>query len=233
MSKGQNTAWSLSRLWDFERCPYMMRLKYLDKVEQPPSPHMDRGIRIHKSIEDYITGKAEGLDPEIKTFKPELASLRERFKSGSVEVEGEWAFTSKWEVCDWRDYERVWCRVKLDSYVHLSNEIGTVIDAKTGRKYGNEIKHAEQGQLYAGAAFLRHPEKQKHIVEFHYFDQPESDNISRVEYKPTVAAKFLVSFEKRATKMLEATMFPPRPNIINCSRCPYGKKGNGFCKVSA
>lgn len=231
MSKGQNTAWSFSRLTDFEKCPYMMRLKYIDKVEQPPSPAMERGIRIHKSIEDFITGKAEGLDPEITNFKPEIASLRERFKTGSVEVEGEWGFTNKWELCDWRDYERVWLRVKLDSYVHLSDDVGVVIDEKTGGKFGNEIKHAEQGLLYAGTAFIRHPEKKKHIVEFHYLDK---NDISRVDYKPEQAAKALVSFEKRAMKMLTATMFPPRPNIVNCKFCPYGRqKGNGYCKVSA
>lgn len=234
MGKGTNTAWSYSRLTDFEKCPYMMRLKYIDKIETPPNPFMDRGNRIHKSIEDFITGKADGLDPEIKTFTAELNSLRERYKSKTVEVEGEWGFTNKWEPCDWRDYERVWLRVKLDSYVHLNADIGTVIDAKTGRKYGNEIKHAEQGLLYAGCAFIRHPEKKKHIVEFHYFDQPETDNLTRVEYKPELVAKSLLSFEKRATIMLTATMFPPRPNIVTCGTCSYGrKKGNGYCKVSA
>lgn len=125
----------------------------------------------------------------------------------------------------------MWLRVKLDSYVHLSTDHGVVIDAKTGSKFGNEIKHAEQGQLYAGAAFLVHPEKKKHTVEFHYHDK---DDMSKVEYKPALAAKFLISFENRANKMLGATMFPPRPNIVNCGYCPYGrKKGNGYCKVSA
>jgi CRISPR/Cas system-associated exonuclease Cas4 (RecB family) len=230
MSKGQNTAWSFSRLMDFEKCPYMMRLKYLDKVETPPAPAMERGSRIHKSIEDYITGKAENLDPEITNFHPEINSLRERFKSGSVEVEGEWAFDSKWQICDWRDYDRVWVRVKLDSYVHLSDDIGVVIDEKTGSKYGNEIKHAEQAMLYAGTAFIRHPEKKKHITEFHYLDK---NDMTKVEFKPEHAAKALISFEKRANIMLNAAMFPPRPNIVNCKFCPYGKKGNGYCKVSA
>jgi hypothetical protein len=231
MASGSHKAWSFSRLSDFEKCPYMMRLKYIDKVEQPENPYIARGIRIHTSIEDFITGKSDTLDPEIKTFKNEINSLRERYKTGSVEVEGEWAFTNKWVRCDWRDYEQVWLRVKLDSYVHLSEEVGVVIDEKTGSKFGNEIKHADQGQLYAGVAFIVHPEKKKHTVELHYLDK---DDITRVDYKQGMAAKILVSFEKRAQKMLGATMFPPRPNIITCRSCPYGRhKGNGYCKVSA
>lgn len=234
------TAWSFSRLMDFEKCAYMFRLKHIDKVSTDiggvaaPNPYADRGIRIHTASEDYITGKTTVLDPDLVNFSAELLSSRERFKNGQVEVEGEWAFDNKWQACDWRAYDKVWVRIKLDQYVNLSDDVGLVIDTKTGKRFGNEIKHGEQGQLYAGAAFLRHPEKKKILVEMHYVDQPAGQNLSQIEYQPGYAAKALVNFEKRATKLLTATMYPPRPNIFNCRYCPYGKhKGNGFCKASA
>lgn len=228
------TAGSFSRVVEFERCPFLHRSKNIDKIETPPNPFSERGILLHKAHEDYVTGKRDDIHPELAKFTHELTSLRERYKAGAVEVEQEWGFDRNWKPCDWRDWDNVWLRIKLDDFVNLDAETGLVIDLKTGRKYGNEIKHADQGLLYAGAAFLRYPAKKKIIVEMHYADQPENDKLSRVEYTPQYAAKGLVSFEKRLNNVLKANFFPPKPNIFNCRYCPYGRlKGNGYCKASA
>lgn len=226
-----NVAWSFSRLMDYERCPYMMFLKYLEKSPQPPNEFAERGIRVHTNAEHFITGKTDKLEPDFDHFSPELNSLRERFKAGTVEVEEEWAFTSKWAACDWRDYANTWARIKLDAFVHLSEDVGLVGDFKTGKMFGNEIKHAIQGQLYAGSAFKRYPNKKKIIVEMYYLDQKD---LSRVEYTPQFALRALTNLEGRANAMLRAKSFPPRPNVINCRYCPFGKhNGTGVCKAAA
>jgi hypothetical protein len=219
---------------DYERCPYRYRLKHIDKAPEPENPFSARGIEMHKAHEDYIQGKRADIHPELAAFSAELNSLRERYVAGQVEIEEEWAFDRKWQRTDWRDWDNTWTRIKLDAKVNLSEDLALVIDGKTGKRFGNEIKHAEQGQLYAGATFLRQPQLKKVLVEFHYWDQKGDDRISQVEYKPHFAAKAIVSFESRANKMLAATTFPPRPNVINCSYCPFGRrKGNGVCKASA
>lgn len=219
---------------DYERCPFKYRLKYIDKIPEPDNPFSGRGIELHQAHEDYITGKREDLHPELAAFSPEINSLRQRYVGGTVLIEDEWAFDNKWQPSDWRDYKQTWVRIKLDAFVLLSPTVAIVIDGKTGKKYGNEIKHAEQGQLYSGATFLKKPDLEKVIVEFHYWDakKPE-DRITTVEYQPRFAVKAIVSFEKRARTMLNATTFPPRPNIFNCGYCSYGRKnGNGHCKAS-
>lgn len=226
------TFWSYSRLMDFEKCPYMYQLKHVDKVPQPENPFSARGIELHAAHEDYITGKRDDIHLELAEFAIEMKSLRTRYVAKQVEIEEEWAFDRQWQRTDWRDYDRTWVRIKLDAKVNLTPDTALVIDGKTGKKYGNEIKHAGQGQLYAGATFLREPTLQKTIVEFHYWDLKNDERITRVEYKPQFAAKVILSFEKRANIMLGATMFPPRPNVFNCRYCAYGKsRGNGTCKV--
>jgi CRISPR/Cas system-associated exonuclease Cas4 (RecB family) len=224
--------WSFSRLQVFEKCPYQYKLKFIDKVPEPENPFSARGVEVHSAHEDYVTGKRPDIHAELAAFSAEMNSLRERHKVGQVEIEEEWAFDNKWQRTDWRDYDRTWVRIKLDAKVNLTEDTALVIDGKTGRKYGNEIKHAEQGQLYAGATFLRQPTLKKVMVEFHYWDQKGDDRLTHVEYKPALAAKAILGFERRAIKMLSAAMYPPRPNIFNCSYCSYGRrKGNGHCKV--
>lgn len=234
MGEQRITAGSFSRVYDFERCAAKARFKYVDRIPEPPNPYSERGIAVHKNHEQFVKGETDEILPDLEKFRPEMVSLRERYKAGHVEIEEEWAFDRDWKKRDWRDYENVRMRMKLDAMVHLSPTLGLVIDVKTGRRFGNEIKHAEQGQLYAGAAFLRYPTKERVLVEMHYVDQKDDDRLSQVEYSPQFGAKAIVSFEKRLDKMIAATVFPPRPNILNCRYCSYGRhKGNGHCKVSA
>jgi hypothetical protein len=101
-----------------------------------------------------------------------------------------------------------------------------VIDYKSGKRAGNEIKHTEQGQLYQLAAFMRYPELEIIDVEFWYTD---IDELHRVRYTKKQGLKYLKSFTDRGTKMVSAEVFPPSPSIFNCKWCPYGPEGTGHC----
>lgn len=217
-------AWSFSRLSVFERCRYQLKLNVIDKSPQGTRAAADRGTHIHGCMEDYIIGKDQKLAPELSSFSDEINNLKTRYASKQVDIEQNWAFDRTWQpVADWYSKE-AWCRVKLDAMVKLTPQHGVVIDLKTGKKSGNEIKHADQGQLYAGATFLKYP-KLKHIdVEFWYSDH---DDLTNISYTPEDAAKFIVSFEKRGRQLTEATQFPPNPSIFTCRICDYRNVANG------
>ncbi len=226
--------WSYSRLAIFEACRYRAKLAYVDKIPEPPRPlppgkteHAnDRGTRIHEAAELFVRGGVEMVH-ELKNFKAEFEMLRTYYKEGRVSLEGDWAFNKQWLPVAPRS-EDVWVRMKLDALVFITNEEAIVIDYKTGRKDGNEVKHGEQGQLYQLGTFLRYPKLKKLTVEFWYLDK---DDISRMTYTREQGLRLLQSFEKRGSNITDATTFPERPNAFSCKWCPYGPAGTAHCKV--
>lgn len=227
------TAWSFSRLKDFEQCPLKAYKKYAEKM---PTDHMDmtaadRGTAIHLEAELFVKGEGPFTE-NLKRFSDYFAGLRDEFDAGTVELEEDWAFTEDWEIADWFDKD-AWCRMKLDNCRHTGWEDGELVSAvstdyKTGKKFGNEVSHGQQGQIYAVGTFLRYPTLQFLDVEFLYLDHGLTTKRSYTREK---AMKFLPSWTKRAKSMTEATDFPPKPNKITCMWCPFGpQNGNGTCE---
>jgi hypothetical protein len=232
MSNERIKAWSYSRLVDFEQCKLRTKLKYIDRIPEPARPlppgkteHAnDRGTRIHDAAERFVRGGVE-LIPELKAFSTEFHDLRNKYKHGMVSLEGEWAINKDWEPVAWGDRD-AWARIKLDAFVRLSKTHAVVIDYKTGKKFGNEIKHAEQTQLYQLAAFLRYPELQTIDVELWYTDQ---DDLTHMKYTRQQGMRFFQNFNQRGIAMTTAEAFPPSPNVFACKWCPYGPRGTGDC----
>lgn len=270
------TSWSHSRVVDFEKCNFLAKLKFVDKIPEPERPlppgrseHAnDRGTRIHLACEEYINGTVKDLAPEAeKFFGAHIDLLKVMFKDGLVSLEGEWAMDRDWNPCEWGgmwvealpgavptgtakkipergkpgDIVRVgkqliewlpaWLRLKLDAMVMHSKTVATVIDFKTGKKFGNEIKHGEQLQLYALTTFLRYPELEEVYAELWYLDQPEGGNVTSKRYTRQQALMFKPAWTKRGVKITEATDFPPNPNKFSCQWCQYGPWNSGHCQV--
>jgi RecB family exonuclease len=224
-------SWSYNRLLDFERCKLRAKLKYLDRIPELPRPlpegkkeqPNDRGTRIHLVAEQYVRGASE-LIPELDGFAEEFAKLRLLFTLGEAELEGDWGFNDIWEPCSW---QRAWLRAKLDAIVTLPDAHMVVIDYKTGKRAGNEIKHNEQMLLYALATVHRYPAVQKVTVELWYLDE---DQLVRSDYDRHSVMRHFERFNKRAVAMTSCTEFPARPNMFTCRFCTYGPKGSGDCK---
>lgn len=232
MTTDRIKAWSYSRLIDFEQCKLRAKLKYIDRIPEPARPlpkgkteHAnDRGTRIHDAAERYVRGGVE-FPSELYHFKTEFDRLRNQYAHGKVSLEGEWAVNTDWEPVDWKSRD-AWARIKLDALVRLSKTHAVVIDYKTGKKWGNEIKHAEQTQLYQLATFLRYPEIEVVDVELWYTDQ---DDITHTKYTRNQGMRFFKNFNDRGTAMTTATEFPAMPNVFACKWCPYGPRGTGDC----
>lgn len=217
-------SWSHSRMGTFESCAFRAKLQYVDKIPEPAralppgkSEHAnDRGSRIHDAGELYVKGNVE-LVYELNAFKDEFKKLRELYREKKVSTEGEWAFDRDWNPVAWAD-PAAWLRMKLDALARISRTHAVVIDYKTGRKFGNEVKHAEQGQLYQLGAFMRFPELETIDVEFWYTDQ---DDITHSHYRREQGMRFFKNFDTRGKAITDAVDFPPKPNIFSCRWCPY------------
>jgi len=220
-------SWSFTRLQDFLSCKFKAYLKYVERVPDPtPRPAADRGTVIHTLAEEYVLGKLKELPQELAKFKTEFFALREAYKKKHVSLEGEWGFTTDWAPATWK---AAWGRIKADAVVHQSPTEAIVIDYKTGKKFGNEVKHAEQLQLYTLAVFLREPEVQIVTAELWYLDL---DDLTPMTTTRGIAmGKYLKYWDQQAHRMTKCTAFPPNPNVFSCKWCPYKPSGTGHCKV--
>lgn len=226
-------SWSFSSLNDFEKCKYYSYLKRVQKIPEPERPlppgkteHAnDRGSRIHDHAELFVRGKEKMIVSEMRSFETEFNSLRESFKLGKVQLEGEWGMSKDWEPVDWKD---AWLRLKLDALVFLSPTEAVAVDYKTGRKFGNEVKHAEQLSLYQLVTFMRYPKLETVHTELWYLDQ---DDITSVTYHRNQGIRFRYKWDKRGSAMMDAVDFPPNPNVFSCKYCMYGPRGSGVCEV--
>lgn len=228
------TSWSFSKIGDFEKCKKYFWLKHEQKIPEPERPlrpgqteHAnDRGSRIHDNCEQYVRGDIHTLAPEAeKFFGIKIDLLRVLYEFGHVELEGEWGMDEDWDVTDW---DTAWLRLKLDVLVHVSETEAVVIDYKTGKKFGNEVKHAQQLQLYALVTFLRYPELETVDAQLWYLDVNETTSQT---FTRSQALRFMKSFEKRGNDIVNCTSWPANPNKFSCQWCLYGPEHSGHCEV--
>lgn len=219
------TAWSYSRLMCFEKCPREFRYRYLDKLPEPKSPAMDRGITIHANLEEYVKAKKlPRLLPELKRCRKKLSLFR---KLGAV-AERELAFTKDWKLTGWFDRD-AWVRAKIDLTVPLAKDRSYGIDYKSGRP--NPEKHVEQMQLYGTLVLLAdaHTRFVEHGLWYvdHHDDPYQTGVIER--YAPDLK-RTLVMWTGRASRIFSEKKWKARPSPANCRWCPYSVKKGGPCK---
>lgn len=228
----QAKSWSFSKLGDYEKCKKYFWLKHLEKIEEPERPlkpgqleHAnDRGSRIHDNCEGYVRGDHDALAPEAeKHFGLRLDLLRHLYSLNQVELEGNWGMDENWDIAPW---ESAWLRLKLDVLVHLDDFEAIVIDYKTGRKFGNEVKHMQQLQLYALVTFLRFPKLEKISVQLWYIDVNE---VTEMVFLRSQALRFKQSFHKRGKDITTCDQWPANPNKFSCQWCLYGPEHSGHC----
>lgn len=224
--------WSFSRLANFEKCPYLV---YLGSVEKLKGPERDethpaeRGNRIHTICEKYVGGTSDESTKEMDFFMVDFDHLRENFNDGRVEVEGDWGFDLDWQKTGWWD-DDVWARIKLDAFQQFDESTAKVIDYKTGKKFGNEVKHTQQAQLYMVGSFMRYPELDMIETEFWYLDQNAK---MKKTYTRDKLALYLKRFTERALRLTTCTDFKPKPTKQNCRWCDFGvENGTGECQYA-
>ena len=232
-------AWSFNRLMDYETCDFMAWLKHGQKIPEPDTKDrtaLDRGIKVHEDCEKYVKGETQELTDDTKVKKNIGKFKFDEYRALYAEdpsrffLEEQWGFDSEWNETEYFG-DSIWLRASIDRGYWLDEERTAVevTDYKTGKKMGNEVKHAQQLQLYAVACFMRFPSLQTAKVCIEYLDEGKT---VRRAYTREQVQFFLANFDKRGKKMTTATTFPPRPNMMNCMWCPYSPNngGSGYCQ---
>lgn len=223
--------WSFSSLDTYDRCAYRYKLRYIDRIPEPPPGPKDpraRGNEIHSQLEMFVDGRRPDIPAEGKNFQNQLLNLRELYVHGMVELEQQWLFDDKWQTYE-GPYKDAWLVIKADVWVN-NGDMGVMIDHKSGKKFGNEVKHVQQLGTYTIGAMFRYPQLHTVKGEVWYHD---ANDVLLVDYRRDQAMMLLPRLEDRVEKMQNDPHYRPRPNIHSCRFCPYGRLGNGYCPVSA
>lgn len=231
------TSWSFSRLSDYLLCPLKAKLKYLDKIAEPPNEAMARGTAIHTLAERYILGEGR-LPRELKAFASELKALRQQRAKypETVELEQTIAVTKTWTITQWDNWTQCWARIKIDCLHFMLKDRSTAVvtDWKTGKfRPEKNDEYLEQLELYALAVFLAYPGVARVLPRLVYLDAgliyPPADTALGLHgYERECVPALQKRWEKRVLPMISDTTFAPRPNNL-CNWCFYrqGNKANG------
>lgn len=215
---------SITSIHNFRKCKLFYKLKHLDYVpEGKKSDAAERGTFLHGEAEHFVMG-TKALHPELNSFNYELHVLRGLYAEGRASLEGDWGYTNDMIATPWKQR---YVGMKLDAIAFSEDKTyAVIIDYKTGRKHGNEIKHGEQLQFYAVGAFNRYHELEELTAELYYIDQ---DDITKVRFTRPQAMRFMPRWQKEMATIDATKEFPASPNIISCKWCPYGPDGTGHC----
>lgn len=221
-------AWSITRLFDFEKCHHR---SYLQSIAKSPQPELDknhpmiRGSRIHKEVEQYINGETKDFPSSGKKLRLILEYCRGAYTAGEASVEEQWGFDCDWTPTGWFD-DNIWLRMATDCDVTVDDS-SEIFDWKTGKSFGNEVKYMQQMQIYACGKFMRSPETQFIDVTLGFLDDGKTRTKSFVR-GPKINA-LIAKFTERGNRMTNCVDFRPSPSVMNCKWCPFGPGGTQAC----
>lgn len=221
-------SWSFSRYNDYKQCPLKFKLKYLEKISEPPGPAIARGQELHDNAAAFITGKAPKLHADLKAnYGEEFKRLRAAHKkrTSGMTVEDTWAFTAEWEQTTWNDWVRCWVRIKLDcGFVQPDGVTYRIKDWKTGKFRGADsdknAEYMEQLELYALAAMLLMPHVERVIPSLEYVDADVQFPPEPLVFTRADIPRLKKLWAARVAPMFRDKKFAPRPNSL-CKFCHY------------
>ena len=228
------TSWSFSRLKQYEECPAKAKFKNIDRLPEPPSTAMDKGMAVHKMAEAYIKGGISERPLELIHFGDLFNELRDQYAAGGgIWVEESWCFDKDWEPVEYDDWDNVRCRIKVDVAAFFDDDTLEVIDWKTGQpsKFKAET-YEDQLQLYALGGLLMHLNEPNIVVRplLYWLDvgqvtpnPPRSYTLSDLDW-------LKVKWEGRAAPLLSDESFAPRAGR-HCQWCAFAKDKGGPCPL--
>lgn len=252
-------AGSFSRIDVYESCARRAYFAFCQKIPEPDRGpphkrcpknmetgalewHNDRGARVHDSADAFVRGINKKYCLELKDFDIELTNARAAYEEGLVYTEQMWCYLDDWTPTHDRDWNNTWMRIKLDIFQVVCDKktgepLGTrdepleacAIDIKTGKIFGNEVKHNEQVQLYALGAFKRYPSLNKVHTELWYVDH---NDFKTITYSRKQALRYQAGWDRRMDRMTSDRTFKATPSQDACKYCPYRKPedgGSGHC----
>lgn len=218
---------SYSSMATYEQCPQKYKFAYIDKIpgiKDLASPVMERGLAVHKSIENYFNRTTEYLHPDIHAnYGQFMMGLREEYKN--IKNEFKWGITWEYEPCSYSD-PRAMFHGFVDLLVVPESGALLLYEWKTGKQYPKE--HMAQAHLYSVAMLCHYPDHDSVDAMITYVDEMD---VRKISYPRSMMFEYKPMLRREAGKIADATVFPPMPSF-RCQWCPYSRQRGGPCPVA-
>lgn len=201
--------WSVSSYNKWRECAYRYMLEKVYRYKSTMHPAAERGIRIHKLLEELLLGNIKGMPDDLEKMKREILNIK---KLGAA-PEVSWTLTKDLQHTHPRDWKGAWLRAKIDVHHYFDDDAELlIVDLKTGR-----VKIAQaQMDLYAAMAPFYYPSLESVIVELWFSDHGE---VEAKEYTLKECKDLWKRWVKRSKAMLSDRKFLPTVGP-QCNRCP-------------
>ena len=230
--------WSFSSAQNYDKCPKILEHRYVLKTpkDERDNSAAERGTTMHKELENYLasaTGRcpmdptdraaiASGtaysppIDPQQFKYEGLIGEIKELCTQHPFTQEEMLYFDHNWEPV--KSFNEAWLLMAMDVFISVSETECIIVDWKSGKKEGNEVKHMHQGQLYALGAWKRNPNLKKFTVIFVYLDQGTK---TVATWKQGHLERIFPVWDKKGKNITSATAFKPIPNKWSCKYCDY------------
>lgn len=208
--------YAANKVWKFETPP------------EPPSPALDRGNRLHDSVENFFLG-SDALDPDLQFYKQWMWNLRNDY---NCLPEEKWAFRiedrTNWIPVDFDD-PTASVRGLFDLRLIPKTEEDRDIDIfewKSGKKYDD---HKFQRRLYKTASSVLNPDHNTQVTTV-YFDQKQNVP-SQVPYKAGEPNNIALGEWAGMFELMDMPgTYVPNPGF-HCRWCPHSRYKGGKCRA--
>lgn len=221
------TAVSHSRMKTHESCPRKAKYKFIDRLKEPGNEAMERGLKLHKELENWMkNGTPIPRTPIYNKIREHISDFYNCGESATnpvkyiVKAEQQAAFDKDWNPCDWFA-ANAWMRVVYDySAWSPCGTHATLGDYKTGKIYDD---HDQQADLYALSAFKSGAKRVD--VYFYYLDQ---NVVQPYHYEERELPSLEAAVAERADKVTSDRVFPTNPSW-RCRYCHFRRENGGPC----
>lgn len=226
-------SFSYSRWTTWAECPAKYKFKHIDKLSEPKSAAMQRGIDIHSAVADYVSAKTPDMPAELKHFTA-LADQLRSVPSDYKMVEQQMAFDKEERRCDWFGPNAYWRFIWDVGVVNGKKTTVNSVDWKAGKPRGS---YDAQMQIFAIPAYWLFPALESFTGHLVYLDVGDTVAVTydrAAFYGPTcdpAARDGLYGLWLANVGMMEADRaFRATPSRDACRFCHFSARKGGPCQ---
>lgn len=212
--KAKQSAWSYSRLNNFETCPKKFwHLSVRKDVIEPEGEAIRYGKLVHKALEKRV-GKGAKLPMNLRHLEKYAAKLAGA--KGEKLTEQQLAIDNEFQPCDWFA-KNTWCRAIIDLAI-INGPKAVIVDYKTG-KISNDFT---QLRLSAALLMLHEPEIQTADLCYLWTKEKQltRDEVPMTRDDIKTVVLDLMPRLRKYEKAHRTESFPARPGYLCKRYCP-------------
>lgn len=217
--------WSYTRLRDWETCPRQYEWKHIQKHREPESAELKWGNVVHHAFENRIL-RNQPLPENVASYEKFMTAIdAARAKGFTILGEQEWAISSEFMPCGWKEWDVAWFRAKLDAGI-VSKKRAVFIDWKTGKPKDDQT----QLSLFAAMGLIHYPQLDSIETKFVWTQGGDPNTATYTRDNINTVWENIIPRVMRMQTGIEKKQFVPQPSGLcrkwcSVTTCEFHGKG--------